>query len=85
MNRFRHSLPHQAIRELLLSIRTDKKILQADLSKKLKKPQSYISKYENGEKNLDLIEILNILNSMDEDPELFLKRLIERLKNLKYK
>jgi transcriptional regulator with XRE-family HTH domain len=50
----------EVLRNLLIQIRKDNNITQTELSKKLEKPQSFVSKYENGERNLDVIEIYQI-------------------------
>ncbi len=47
--------------ELLVQMRQEKKITQALLAQKLKKPQSYVSKYESAERRLDIIETMNIV------------------------
>ncbi len=52
----RHSLLRAKLREM----RTSYKLTQATLAQRLQKPQSYVSKYESGERNLDLIEIHDI-------------------------
>jgi transcriptional regulator with XRE-family HTH domain len=33
---------------------------QADVAKELRRPQSFVSKYESGERNLDVIEFLSV-------------------------
>jgi transcriptional regulator with XRE-family HTH domain len=43
-------------------------ITQQQLSEKLNKPQSFVSKYENGERRLDLIETIDICNALNSDP-----------------
>ena len=56
---------------------------QVELSGRLGKPQSFISKIEQGQRRLDLIEFCAIALAMDQDPsELFeavLRRLPKRL------
>ncbi len=47
----------EALRALLRELRLQAKLTQVALSKKLGKPQSYISKAETGERRLDLIEV----------------------------
>jgi transcriptional regulator with XRE-family HTH domain len=43
--------------ELLKQVRTDAGLRQVDLAKKLHQPQSFVSKYESGERRLDLLEL----------------------------
>lgn len=45
---------------LLKQIREDKGIRQVDLAKNLGVPQSFISKYESGERQLDILELRQI-------------------------
>ena len=40
---------------------------QVDVAKKLKKHQSYVSKYETGERSLDLIELEQIAKALGID------------------
>lgn len=50
---------------LLKQIRNDAQLRQTDLAEKLGKPQSYISKYESGEKTLDILELMEVCDSLD--------------------
>jgi transcriptional regulator with XRE-family HTH domain len=43
--------------KLLRQIRLDAKLTQLELAGKIGQTQSYVSKYENGEQRLDLIEL----------------------------
>lgn len=42
---------------LLRQVRLDANLTQSQLAEKLGQTQSYVSKYENGEQRLDLIEL----------------------------
>ncbi len=55
-------------RELLISYRKNKSITQIELAEKLGKPQSYISKYESGERRIDVIEFIEICEALQIDP-----------------
>lgn len=50
----------EILRNLLRQQRNEAGLRQVDLARKLGKPQSYISKYESGEKSLDILEIKEI-------------------------
>lgn len=55
-------------RQLLVRKRREKELTQTQLAEKLKRPQSFVSKYESGERRLDLIEFLEIARSLRADP-----------------
>ena len=62
--------------EWLASKRMLEGITQQQLSDVLDKPQSFVSKYENGERRLDLVEAIDICNALNADPH----ELIDALK-----
>lgn len=45
------------LQDLLVTLRNEAGLRQVDLAKKLHKPQSFVSKYESGERFLDLPEL----------------------------
>lgn len=47
---------HDYFRALLLDARRQAKLTQRQLADKLGKPQSFVSKYESGERRLDVLE-----------------------------
>ena len=63
-------------RELLSKAREEAGLTQAALAKRLKRPQSYVSKFERGERRLDIIEFLEVAHGLGIDPLDFLKGLI---------
>ena len=48
------------LQEILRRLRIDAGLRQADLAKRLGQPQSFVSKYESGERRLDLVELRRI-------------------------
>ena len=52
------------LQELLQQMRRHAGISQTDLANRLGKPQSYVSKYESGERRLDLIELRHICKTL---------------------
>ena len=69
---------YELLRSELKNARLQAKLLQADLAKRLKKPQSYISKVESGERNLDVIEFTAYCDAMGIEPVKWLKKLVEK-------
>lgn len=69
---------YELLRSELKNARLQAKLLQTDLAKRLKKPQSYISKVESGERNLDVIEYVIYCDALEIEPAKWLKKLIER-------
>ena len=47
----------QMLLRLLRDIRREASLRQVELAKRLGKPQSFVSKYESGERRLDLLDI----------------------------
>lgn len=58
--------------EMLFAARKKAKVQQQVLARKLGKPQSFVAKYEGGERRIDLIEFIAIVRALGADPvELF--------------
>ena len=60
----RESDEEKCLRELLRQARTKAGFRQSDLAKSLGVPQSFVSKYESGERLLTFVETLFILNHL---------------------
>ncbi|WP_347331655.1 helix-turn-helix domain-containing protein [Marinimicrobium locisalis] len=55
----------QVLRELLKALRKERAgLTQVELSKALGRPQSYVSKYETGERRLDYVEVAEICQAI---------------------
>ena len=63
------------LRKELRKIRKQAGFTQKQLSEKLNKPQSYVSKYEIGDRNPDFLEVIEICVACDELPEVFIKKI----------
>lgn len=70
-----HTDTNRILLEWLTSKRMLEGITQQQLSETLNKPQSFVSKYEHGERRLDLIETINICNALNADPHELIDKL----------
>ncbi|MER9855953.1 MULTISPECIES: helix-turn-helix transcriptional regulator [unclassified Mesorhizobium] len=58
---------HQRFLAQLVSLRKAKGLTQAQVAEKLGRPQSFVAKYEGGERRLDVIEFLDLTAALDAD------------------
>jgi transcriptional regulator with XRE-family HTH domain len=55
-----HSAPYEIFRSLLIAARNTSGLTQIQIAEQLNKPQSFISKYERGERRLDFPEFIEL-------------------------
>ena len=65
---------YNQFRQLLIEARNAAALTQAGLAKRLSRPQSFVSKFERGERRLDVIEFLDIAEAIGIDPYKFLSK-----------
>lgn len=63
----------------LIEARRSAGLTQADLAGRLGKPQSFVSKVENGERRVDLIELVVLLRAMALDEVTFIAGVVATL------
>jgi len=73
---------HQCLQQLLRSVRHEAGLSQIELARKLRYPQSFVSKYENGERRLDLIELRQLCQAMGIPLQELVKRFERAFKKL---
>ena len=64
--------------QLLKELRLGKNLTQKELADRLGFPQSYVSKYETGERRLDFVETANICEVLDITIQLFSELFLEK-------
>lgn len=69
-----------ALRKLLRQMREEAGLRQQDLAIRLGQPQSFVSKYEIGDRRLDVLELRQVCMVMDVPLTTFIKRLEQLLK-----
>ena len=70
-----HNTRYQSLLTLLLEARAKAGLTQKELATKLGRPQSFVSKTENAERRLDVIEFMDVCRGLDADPHELLVRL----------
>ena len=73
-----HSADLAAFCALMIKARKAAGLTQDDLARRLKKPQSFVAKYEGGERRLDVVEFLAITRAIGADPVRILRALQKR-------
>jgi transcriptional regulator with XRE-family HTH domain len=62
------SAEHKRLIALLVGAREKAGLTQQQLADRLGKPQSFIAKYEGGERRIDVVEFLAIADALQFDP-----------------
>lgn len=63
-----HSPEYAALRELLVAARKKARLTQQDVADRVLRPQSFVAKYEGGERRLDLVEFVEVSQAIGVDP-----------------
>ena len=75
-----HTAQQKKLQDVLRGIRREANLRQIDLVELLGEPQSFVSKYENDERRLDILEIRVICQKVGISLEEFAGKLEEALK-----
>lgn len=70
---------HAAACALLKELRSAKGFTQGEVAARLGKPQSYVSKYESGERRLDVAELMAVCSALGVTLVQFSRELTERV------
>ena len=69
--------------DLLRKIRKDAGLRQDDVAERLGRPQSFVSKYESGERRLDILELYDVCGALGLTLSKFVEKLQANLKDNK--
>lgn len=75
-----HSDKYRIFRDMLVQARLASGLTQVEIAEKLAKPQSYVSKYERGERRLDFAEFMDLAEIMGIDVAQFIEKYCASLK-----
>ena len=63
-----HSKAYKRLTELLVQARHDAGLTQQQVADELGRPQSFVAKYEKGERRLDVVELIEICRAISATP-----------------
>lgn len=73
-----HHPDYQLLLTMLKATREFGKVAQTELANRLDATQTFISKVERGERRLDVVELIEMLEALDIKPEEWLKDYVNR-------
>lgn len=74
-----HTPEYEHFRSLLVTAREKAGLTQAEVSTRLGRPQSFVAKYEGGERRLDVVEFVQVCAALGVDPHAILTNLQGRV------
>lgn len=82
IKKFVHSSEQAAFCEVMTSARQKAGLTQNELADRLGKPQSFVAKYEGGERRIDVLEFVAIAQALEADPRKLFAALVRRVGGL---
>jgi transcriptional regulator with XRE-family HTH domain len=70
---------YDIFRRCMIAARKEAQLTQESLAKSLQKPQSFVAKYENGERRLDVVEFIIITRVIGADPFSILRKIEQQI------
>lgn len=74
-----YTAQQKKLQDVLRQIRRDADLRQVELAERLGEPQSFVSKYENGERRLDILEVRVICQAVGITLDDFARKLEQSL------
>ncbi len=68
-----------SVTELLRELRLQRGMTQVELAQRLGKPQQFVSKFERGDRRLDVVEFYAVVRAVGADPHQAFAALLARL------
>jgi transcriptional regulator with XRE-family HTH domain len=78
-----HLPEYQLLAKSLRQTRLDHKLTQEEVAARLEKPRSFPHKVENGERELNIVELMDYCAALDEDFLMFVARFAMSVKQLR--
>ncbi|WP_245435731.1 helix-turn-helix domain-containing protein [Microvirga calopogonii] len=71
-----YSQQYQRLCDLLIEARKKAGLTQVEVAERLGKPQSFVAKYEGGERRLDVVEFIAVAKALELDAKVLIDRLM---------
>lgn len=71
-----NSITYKRLRRALATARSEAGLTQQDLASKLDRPQSFVSKFEGGERHLDVVEFVQVCKAIGISPSAVLSEIV---------
>ena len=78
MSKSIHSPEHIKLRELLIAARKKAGLTQQQVAERLGRPQSFVAKYEGGERRLDVLELIQMAQALGKSPQKIVGALVQQ-------
>jgi transcriptional regulator with XRE-family HTH domain len=72
------SKEHEVFCAAIIKARKNAGLTQQQLAKRLSRPQSFVAKYEGGERRIDVTEFIHIVRAIGADPVRVLRALMRQ-------
>ncbi len=69
MTRSIHTARYETLRRLLVAARKEAGLTQEQVAARIRRPQSYLSKVEHGDRRLDVVEFLELAEAISADAQ----------------
>jgi transcriptional regulator with XRE-family HTH domain len=76
VSRSPHASRYVKLRSLLSEARATAQLTQVQVAERLGRPQSFVSKYESGERQLDVVEFVEVCDALGIAPDRMIGRLV---------
>lgn len=76
-----HDPKYQVFRQMLLDARKEKRLQQVEVAERFGKTQSFVSKYERGERRLDFCEFIEVAAALEIEPVALIEQYREAIGN----
>ena len=76
---------YKVVGDALAAARERAGLSQVQLAKRLRKPQSFVSNYERGQRRIDVLELLRIVDALEDDARTIFTDILRRRNGRKAK